>query len=307
MGIVSGNEICKTLRATAKVVDNKKEIGQCTLHIDGPILVFCGNIKNPRIDSNIIVRAKLKKVCSQLLRVFNITKVILWFDGRAPLEKTSTQLKRAARRSSYDAAAVKSKLFEYFTNSSLTVDGVILKTNCIQLERGEAECEMYVQRNRDANSILYTKDTDIYSIAYKHVPESKKDNVFVCVDISSKTQNGLEIYDMSKFQYPHISRNIFRLCMALRGTDYTESVFTPTMLAAIFNSPDIMFAEYESSLLESHECVVSTLEFLTQTITSLQSRYRICVHKVQTPDVARLYWYINYCGRGISYSTEVLA
>jgi len=93
-------------------------------------------------------------------------------------------------------------------------------------ERGEAESIIYKTRNTDYPSVLYSKDTDLYAIAYRHKRCKENDRVFICND-TLKSLHDMEVFSCT------LNKRAFRLLMVLRGTDYDE-VFTNSMVQAVF-------------------------------------------------------------------------
>lgn len=230
MGITDANALCQLLLQRSVVdVTHGKFLGPTILYIDGPILIFSGNVKGTltldiNINTHMVVRNSLKKfdyVVNYCQKISELTRVVVVFDGISPIMKSATQLKR--RGHLYPNINVKDignalrKALDMKTN---------VKIDIVNLERGEAESYIYKNRDQTQSSVLFTKDTDLYAIAYKHCPVNPVDHVFFYND--SKR----ELYDMSKFSCD-LDPMSFRLLMALSGTDFNPKIFTKSMLLAL--------------------------------------------------------------------------
>jgi hypothetical protein len=243
MGILNGNVLCTSLRENSTVPFTKFELGDTILYIDGPILLFSGNISPQyKLISEqhklYCIKSKLRRIVEFVSAKFAVSKVLIVFDGIAPKEKASTQKSRAKRiNNEFNPTEMKAAFYNYMLIHQMKIPHEI-----IQLEYGEAESYIYFHRDLARNSVMYTKDTDFYVLAYKHQQLQEHDNVFMCNDIKTC----LEIYCMADFYYSKLSALGFRLIMALSGSDYTKSRFTPSMVSVLFD----VFADINKNHVE---------------------------------------------------------
>lgn len=228
MGINRGNQVCANLCALSLIKQPPTQRERAILYIDGPILLYCGNVTTKYVvpyDRNqrsiCIVQRKLWKIRHEVSQYYQIDQIRIYFDGNAPKEKAFVQLQRASRRSNYDLVAIK----ELFIRSMGNFKDYI---SFIQLENGESEMEIYKQRDVTKKSIVYTKDTDFFTIAYGH---DAPDDVIFCQEKEKK----LNFYDMRRFRYKSLSKYGFHLLMALLGTDYTDNRLSPTQTQYVLN------------------------------------------------------------------------
>lgn len=326
MGIAKGKELCALLKPNSIVTDVECRM-PAYLYIDGPILIYCANMEKFKEDPNnqfVVLLNKIKTILTRASDFFRIEKTIIYFDGKYPMEKKATQDKRAAqKRTMYiDPNALKLRIINNLSSIVLPQKYLneTIPVTCIQLENGEAELQMYLGRDKTHCSVLYTKDTDIYAIAYQHVPLTPMDQVFLCMDHKScgdGKQRTYSFYDMSQFYYEHLPRNIFRFLAALCGTDYTLSYISPTMIAAIIksdNSLDKNIILQLESQMYTYQGIANALKYFTSIFVNTRSiKYtnnfkdylkeytQNCgnISNMQTIDIERVLWYLNYCTNGM--------
>jgi hypothetical protein len=195
--------------------------------------MFCANIPLNIADGHFrVLKSKLAAIINTAQKICNIEYIKIYFDGTAPEQKKKEQERRATQNRvlHFDMNALKRKLICDLPKHC----GICIEY--IELEQGEAEREIYINRDKTRASVLWTKDTDIYSIAYKHEPTTPNDYVFLCMDQVNKHRRLYFLYDMTKFFYNHLPVNVFRFIVAMAGTDFTPSMFSPTMIKAIVNA-----------------------------------------------------------------------
>lgn len=298
MGILNGNSICRSLCEKSLVhaitgnVERNKNRTDVHLYIDGPILLYCGNIKSNQVDlhkSINIIFGKLSKIISTVQNVYNVVAVKIFFDGEAPKEKAERQQQRLERKSDYNIQNIKYSFLRsiksYWNNIPLLIQ---------ELTKGEAEMEMYKQR-QDA-TVVYTKDTDMFTIAYGY--EGAGEFIF-CQERTSQTIHTYYFYDMKKFVIDGLSKETFAMLMGFVGTDYTESRLTRTQVENIFSG-------FEERQLESiQDCNLTAIENFLQT----SSQYLLSCkgvresrkyHKIkERAYLESIIWYINYIKYGV--------
>lgn len=239
MGVLNGNELCKELCEKSKLPETatcNKPIAH--LLIDGPILLYCGNVPKPPSwnctetkFALYIIRKKIDCIIEIVKTYYDITHTKIFFDGEAPKEKAPIQNQRAQRISTYNIQEIKKEFCEQFRTGGFTI---------INLTKGEAEMEMYRQRDVNVTNIIYTKDTDLFTIAYKH---SGIDDVIYYQERCINQTKVHRFFDMRKFYYEHIPKDVFSALMALAGTDYTDTRLSLTQLGCILNENAVLSFE----------------------------------------------------------------
>lgn len=188
-------------------------------------------------------------------------KSMVYFDGkRGPekIQRNANDAKIGKERAENIVKTFKSLLEE--SGSSV-----------IQLDEGDCELWMYLLRDKTINSIFVTADSDMISICYNHVPDYKNqqpgnhscsspsiehcstktpilDNnqitdsqstVDSCVwvrpnKLVKENSTQLMIYGMDALRKMHnLEARPARILFALSGTDYTDALFTRTMIKNI--------------------------------------------------------------------------
>jgi len=253
MGITNANSLCKQLLNNSQVLQ-REYINEFILYIDGPILVFSGLRKDSLqsqivsetvklIKKNIII--KFNSIIKRIAIYGKLMKIIIVFDGKAPRMKLQTQEKRNAIYTETLRQIIKltfADITEYFKNLSLCIDDRKIEIVVENPMVGEAESIIYKKRDPKYSSVLFTKDTDLYAIAYGHANNKKKstDNVYIYNDsLLEKNGNYWPLFNMEKFKCK-LNAFSFRLLMTLAGTDFNESIFTNTMLSGIFSTLNYM-------------------------------------------------------------------
>ncbi|MCJ7482404.1 MAG: hypothetical protein MUO31_05500 [Thermodesulfovibrionales bacterium] len=311
-----------------------------TLYIDGPILMFSGNVKNVLQNScmeqncrNVCMLATKKYDCivNQCKRVCQLSRVVVAFDGDAPAMKCSTQqLRRLNFRFNVDMRDVRQMLSKSLKSQNRSIPAEILNLN-----RGEAEFYIYQSRDTSTSSLLYTKDTDLYAIAYAHVQQTPVDNVFFYTGPSDKPC----MYDMSKFRSDSVDKTTFRLLMSLSGTDFNSHIFTKSMILplcfALFwdetslqnaigieNAQNIIIASkqlklYSADLRQTIAILLDLIDLTSKYGLGLKLNKSIsqkCPRKATRPrqskivgynpndTISKLQWVIDYYENGAAYS-----
>lgn len=168
----------------------------------------------------------------------------------APIEKRSVQEERKKKPIHINYDELKSALIKRIT--SINDIPIVYLTP----EYGEAELCMFLNRDIYLNSVFYTKDSDIFTIAYQHVPICSTDLVWVCMDQlieSGQKERELNFYDMTKFYYIHLPKPVFLFVIGNCGTDFTRSFYTATMIDALL--------QFENC------CTLTFIEKITQLAT----------------------------------------
>jgi hypothetical protein len=227
---------------------------------------------------------------------YNILGVHVFFDGDAPPEKAKRQQQRASRASNYNIQKVKKDFCsrEHFPPIAIN-----------NLCKGEAEMEMYRMRDKQATSIIYTKDTDMFTIAYGH---SEADDVIYCQERCCPSDKKTKVYsffDMRKFQYESVPGVVFSALMALAGTDYTETRLSLTQVKCILDNTTLLplnnVMSDDPNFIEICDLIDVIYAFLSgrrwerRTTVSASRKYSL----IKEPDYLKIVlWYVRYIKYG---------
>lgn len=217
--------------------DFKKKFQDVNVYVDGPLWVFSSIPKNES-DAKRIITYMIEKLNNRLIKfllyqVNKILSVTIHFDGKAPPMKFFTQ----CQRKSYDTRPINmSDIFKLFKQklkeigkltTTMHEESIVIPIIVAEHKLGESEHFIYSERDKTTPSILYTRDSDIFMVAYSHTKENHNDEVCLMWDN--------EFYDLSKFKCPLHVRP-FRMFLILCGTDYNRNIFTQTMAISILNA-----------------------------------------------------------------------
>lgn len=137
----------------------------------------------------------------------------------------------------------------------------------VELETGESELQMYLQRNRSNDlNVFLTSDSDMIAIVYDHTPVTKSYDLLTTrrdnLDMQERIINENLIYttecepvrdsclwvncsykviaigcDFSSHRM-RFDRRVFLIFVAMCGTDFTQSILTETLIAGILAMSD---------------------------------------------------------------------
>lgn len=259
MGILHANQLCANilLNANSVIKNIENTLNEFKIYIDGPILVFSGLRKDTLKDDSetnteiitINVIKKFRATVNRLSRLGTIKEIIIVFDGTAPKMKAYTQRKRRETLPiNFDIKNTFDKIKKHFKNSKqLYVNNIYIPISVIEPEKGEAESIIYLNRDVNYTSVLYSKDTDLYAIAYAHQAKTNNDQVYFYND------NLATLVDMEKFKCV-LSPFVFRLLLVLAGTDFNGSLFTNSMILGlmnVFTNTDTFNSHQQAKIYES--------------------------------------------------------
>lgn len=209
--------------------------------------------------------------------------------------------------------------------------------NLIELDEGEAELEMYLQRDKTSDlNVFITEDSDMLSICYGHMPDFLKDRNDVCIEVPLNIDNPNVIdyncvYAMSSDVHDScvwvkqregvlimiafdekmlmIGYNVtsFRVYAALCGTDFTEPFLTKSMAEALLRV-SVEEKKEVNELTDIRE-IAATLLYLG---TRYYGHWKINVAKASLFDSNlshfsySVYRYIMYISTGKMFETRHL-
>jgi hypothetical protein len=306
MGISRGNIICQALGAKS-LLFSVSGIGvpveyepktDANLYIDGLLLLYSAKIVS-NVEPMLIIQNKLRKIISVVASRYNILDVHVFFDGDAPPEKAETQKKRANRASNFNFNIHKVK--QDFCNR---IHFPPISIN--NLRRGEAEMEMYRLRDTRATSIMYTKDTDFFTIAYGH---TAPDDVVYCQERGCVKQREYNFFDMRKFKHESIPGVVFSTLMALAGTDYTETRLSLTQVKCILNNAHVLALGDAVSDDPTIEEISNLINVICEFLSNRRYERRTVVSKARNYSLIKeaeylkvVLWYVRYIKYGFDYA-----
>lgn len=102
-----------------------------------------------------------------------LKRVKLYFDNAEPAEVYVYMDGKRLNNKGYRARPTESNIdCRLVRNEFMMLCAGLKNCKVVALSEGEAELEMYLQRNRDSNlNVFITTDTDMYSICYGHTPK----------------------------------------------------------------------------------------------------------------------------------------
>ena len=234
MGIPSFYKLLKDLSIPQTTLDYLSKISECkpiNIYIDLPIILFSGcisenkkNISNTTYDESLVAETAFKILHLNILNAkkkFKINKIICYTDGIRPSMKiyTSTHRKSVSNSKSFNTQKALKYLCDLI-NSNLT--SVELRNLII----GESESECFNRRDVNFPSLILTDDSDVFHISYKYTKQTEYDLVFI------GTKYFRSLYDMSNIDF-NMPRLAFLVLLMLKGSDFTEKIFTDTMVLAL--------------------------------------------------------------------------
>lgn len=237
MGIQKFNVIFKEYIENAKSVPDDKL--SYTIHVDGNLSLFRGAISNCVEPHDIANNAfmTLSRLIHKMSITYKIDKVVIYFDGSPPIRKTTTIKKRACAVK-FDVQAAMAHYKSLLQHDSLF--------HINQLEIGESEMQMILERDPSKPTILITNDSDVFHVAY----EKAKNEAPLYLT------NGNDYFiNLSRFNVLGMPRSLFSALVILMGTDYTQNLLTPSMINTIISCYDKR--DQDSMLLESFKNITS--------------------------------------------------
>lgn len=243
MGISQFKLLCKNFFTTGTLADvtNLLPNTKVNLYFDGSLYLFRGCVRdaletNGTYNSKKVAEITNYKIQNMIKEIqannIEINRIYIYFDGTRPGLKSYTSEKRISKSNDTNKKSVgKLKINKIDIQNYLT--SVLTKYIQIEIKQlyiGEGEHETFIRRDRSLPSIILTDDSDIYHIAYGYEQETCNDLVFMCT-------TDLKVINLSKlkdaFKMP---RYAFVLLMMLRGSDYTNSLFTLTMVNGVIKA-----------------------------------------------------------------------
>lgn len=198
------------------------------LYIDGNFILFSGaiekNLELPYPEKEYEIALLAKKSILNHLSIFSnykiaIDTVYFFTDGKRPPMKNKT----SKRRPKYFDI-----MFALNTLCSMLEQESSYKFRIIKLVVGEGESECVLQSlNSNKNAFILTNDSDTFHIAYKRCVVSSKTTYLIL----KKFQAIYNLNQCNTWMYPFT----FRVLCFLQKTDYTQSLFTNTMVKTLLN------------------------------------------------------------------------
>lgn len=223
------------LKELAKIAPNVP----VNLYFDGTFYMFRGCInKALQADGSYNSRLVAQFSCDKILHLIRqveraptkINKIYIYFDGYRPGIKLFTSEKRQTLNFTKHQVKLNKTEVQNMLASFLNAYKHIEIKNLII---GEGEHEIFKNRDRSRPALLFTDDSDLFHIAYGYEEGS-------CDDLALMCTTRLDVFNLSLLKTNfNMPRYAFVLLMMLRGSDFTNSLYTTSMTAALikaFNS-----------------------------------------------------------------------
>lgn len=238
MGIKHFSDFSKRLDiktdTLVEVKDKCQNMQPVNVYIDGSMTIFYGCVKDSfdtveedsRYNEKRVAQTSFlvfKSKIEELQRMLNINKIIFLIDGVRPTMKKYTSQKRKSKN-----------MYDYSPYVAMTVLTGLLLDNFKNLEikhliLGEAEHECAIRRDVNRPSFILSGDSDLFNITYKYHQQTEQDLIF----ISNKSFTA--IYDMSTIDLK-VPKLVLNTLLMLKGSDFTDNIFTDTMCVAFINT-----------------------------------------------------------------------
>nr|WCZ68549.1 DNA excision repair enzyme [Heliothis virescens nudivirus] len=214
MGILKFNNVFKQYIVDS--YDTPDPSLEYTVHVDGNLTLFKGVI-NGCVDAHTIANNALDLLKAMMYRLsVKISEIVIYFDGLPPTRKHDTSKKRAVNLKFNAQAAL-----QYY-KAMLEEESWF---RVVQLEVGESEMQMILDRDPTKPTILVTNDSDVYHIAYGRYDDE--------APLYLLLNGGERFVNLQKFNVCGMPRNVFSAIVIMMGTDYTQPLLTPSMVSAI--------------------------------------------------------------------------
>ena len=305
--LLGSKALCKqTIIRTLQYQSNENPINVC---IDGSLFIFSGCIEENKIysynDESMhtdtrfcedriakTVYLSLRTLINKFDCMFRVNKYIFYVDGLKPALKKHTMTNRKIK-SLFSPKLAIVKLSKLLHENMPNVQ-------VVRLLRGEAEHEFFRCRDTSRATILITEDTDLYHIAYGYTKQSVYDNCYMY----KRKQD--EYLDLTLFKsLLNMPKLLFAMIMFLKGSDFTEPLFTDTMGKCILSlykpsnmqqyPPELLTLMNEIRLVckPYEEC-----ERMIQTMYTTQNNYGV----LEMPPIEQ--YYKKNCVATIGYMSD---
>ena len=237
MGIPNFFKFCDELLMPQTSVEYLRKISESkplNVYIDLPIFMFsgcimenrrhiCNSVVTATYDERLVAQTAFRILNLNILDIFNkfhINKIVCYIDGIRPNMKIYTSTYRKSISNSVFNTQLGLKYLCELINNNLR------EVELRNLIIGESEHEAFTRRDINYPTLILTDDSDVFHISYKYTPQSDHDLVF----IGNKYIRTL--YDMTNIDFG-MPRLAFLTLLMLKGSDFTEKIFTHSMVLAI--------------------------------------------------------------------------
>ena len=220
-------------QSSIKYLRKVSEYKPLNVYIDLPIIMFSGcildnrksvsednkNVVSTIYDEYLVAQTAFEILNSHILylyKTFNINKIVCYIDGLRPNMKMFTSYNRTKPINIQLA-------LKYLCES---INDNLKEIELKNLIIGESENECFRRRDVNFPTLILTEDSDAFHICYKYTKQSDHDLVFIA------NKYFKVLYDMSNLNF-NMPRLAFLILMMLKGSDFTDKIFTDTMVEAI--------------------------------------------------------------------------
>ncbi|CAD6222450.1 GSCOCT00014064001.2-RA-CDS [Cotesia congregata] len=223
MGINHGYDVCDFFLTNSELRNNSTNPKlKCNIYIDGYVLWRSGTIPGTDLIDENIVEGNIEGIRQYIMSTgnFDVQSTFIYFDGQPPKLKRSDNL---------GFIYPDSQLGRWIEK----VRGSGYPGEIVLLEKGEAEIQCFLQRDRSIASIICTSDSDALHICYNDNSQRRSDRVFF-YRLNYQHRECEKLYDTNLFT-TKFNKNAFTLLLYLLGDkNYIKSLFTPSMVKKIF-------------------------------------------------------------------------
>lgn len=238
MGISEFREVKDTFigQTSLKVIKDKvKNSTSVDVYVDGSFFLYTGFINenmgpNGKYQPELVAKTVSDVIHSNITKIKQMVPVgtvYIYFDGQKPFSKQKTMNLRRLKRPLYtNMTEIKNCIIESLNAHNYIMNNLVL---------GEAEHEMFNNRDKKRPSIMLTDDSDIFHITYDYETKTYNDYVFVATKGLKFTCN---LNDL-KSNFNNIPKSVFTLLCGLKGSDFTHDTITNSMLRIIISELQI--------------------------------------------------------------------
>lgn len=253
MGILNFGSVFRkyVVQHTLSSIDNSIPYN---IYADGNLVLHKGAY-NHCIDPYVIAENAYNHfmlLVNGLRRNYDIRRVMIYIDGVSPTMKQKTSQRRH-HHVKFDVHTALDHFKTLFDNQSVDIK---------QLELGESEMQMILERDTSVASLLVTSDSDVYHVAYDRCHDTAPLYLLT---------NGPSFVDLTNFTVRGMPRNLFTCIVLLMGTDYTQSLVTSTMVMSIIEC---------FSMRESDSVLEESFNTISQLDLTKDRSWRVVLHEI---------------------------
>lgn len=302
MGVLNGTSIFTSIIPEVEPPENNQYVVclDCNINMYEGLVNLTQNLNENNAICATNTFSKIQSIVNYLRRTLKSDLIVkLYFDGRAPMMKFPTQVKRKdAFKHNCSISAVKEILIQRLKKEMYEGKPAY---EIIDDEVGEGESNMFFCRDPTKSTILVTRDSDIFNILLDYKMQDENDIVYIYLP------NKKTFYDINSYNL-RLPPHILKLLCILSGTDFNDNLFTKSMIDKVLELArynDFADDFPESVSLENIEEVVAKL--LLCTLKTTDKKISVTFPKAQATlnkfienesITKRLDWVYRYMSKG---------